>query len=352
MNLAKNKVVFEDCKKSCTEIECFSVLDHKSILVTGGTGFMGKWIAEMVSYLNESGQYNIKLYLLGRDISKFKEEVPHLAEKSFVTLMEQDVRYVHDLPTEIHYIIHAAGSPDNREHVSHPLKTIETFYKGTQSVLDAASRLPDLRKIVHLSSHQVYGRNDDEKLIDENFAGIVEPQTVSNCYAESKRISETLCSYYRNYLKLPILILRPFAFIGPYQGLEKPWAINNFIRDGILGGPIRILGNGLTERSYLYGSDMAFWILKSLIEGKVGENYNLGSNHPISLNDLAVKIQHQMDSRIEILSKSSQGTYANVSRLVPNTDKIIKDLNVVETFAIDAAIDRTILWNKLNKNNS
>lgn len=351
MKLAKNKVVFEDCKKSCTQIECFSILDNQSILVSGGTGFMGKWIAEMVSYINETGKYNIKLYLLGRDISKFKEEVPHLADKPFVSLIEHDVRYLHNLPSDVNYIIHAAGTPDNREHVSHPLKTIETFYKGTQSVLDAATRLPDLRKIVHLSSHQIYGRNDNEKLINENFAGILEPITVSNCYAESKRISETLCSYYRNYLKLPILILRPFAFIGPYQDLEKPWAINNFIRDGLLGGPIRILGNGLTERSYLYASDMAFWILKSLIDGKVGENYNLGSNHSISLNNLAIKIQHQMDSKIEILSKSSKESYTNLSRLVPNTNRIAKDLNVIETFDIEGAIDRTILWNKLNKNN-
>jgi len=351
MNLPCNKVIFEDCKKSCTEIECFSILDSQSIFVSGGTGFMGKWIAEMVSYINETGKYNIKLYLLGRDISKFKDEVPHLAEKPFVRLIEQDVRYLHNVPNDVNYIIHAAGTPDNREHVSHPLKTIETFYKGTQSVLDAATRLPDLRKIVHLSSHQVYGRNDTENLINENFTGTLEPITVSNSYAESKRISETLCSYYRNYLKLPILILRPFAFIGPYQNLEKPWAINNFIRDGLLGGPIRILGNGLTERSYLYASDMAFWILKALIDGKVGENYNLGSNHSISLNDLAIKIQSQIDSKIEILSKSSKEIYTNLSKLVPNTNRLTKDLNVVETFDIGNAIDRTILWNKLLRNN-
>jgi nucleoside-diphosphate-sugar epimerase len=351
MNLTCNKVIFEDCKKSCTDIECFSILDNQSIFVSGGTGFMGKWITEMVSYINETGKYNIKLYLLGRDISKFKDEVPHLAEKPFVSLIEQDVRYLHNVPSDVNYIIHAAGTPDNREHVSHPLKTIETFYKGTQSVLDAATRLPDLRKIVHISSHQVYGRNDTENLINENFTGILEPITVSNSYAESKRISETLCSYYRNYLKLPILILRPFAFIGPYQNLEKPWAINNFIRDGLLGGPIRILGNGLTERSYLYASDMAFWILKALIDGKVGENYNLGSNHSISLNDLAIKIQSQIDSKIEILSKSSKEIYTNLSKLVPNTNRLTKDLNVVETFDIGNAIDRTILWNKLHRNN-
>lgn len=350
MSLAKNKIVFEDCKASCVEIESFSILDNQSILVTGGTGFVGKWIAEMVSYINFTSNLNIKLYLLGRDIVKFKDEVPHLAEKSFINFIEQDVRYLHDLPIDLNYIIHAAGSPDNREHVSDPLKTIETFYKGTQSLLDAASRIQDLKKIVHLSSHQVYGKNETEQLISENSFGPFEALNIANCYAESKRIAETLCSYYKNNLRLPIIILRPFAFIGPYQDIEKPWAINSFIRDAILGGPIRILGNGLTERSYLYASDMVYCILKSLIDGKIGEIYNLGSSTPISLNELAIKIQNQSGSKMEILTRSSKD-YISVSKLVPNTDKIKKELNFKEVFTIDEAINRTILWNQLKRNN-
>lgn len=350
MSLAKNKIVFEDCKTSCVEIESFSILDNQSILITGGTGFVGKWIAEMVSYINAESNVNIKLYLLGRDIVKFKEEVPHLAEKSFINFIEQDVRYLHDLPNDLNYIIHAAGSPDNREHVSDPLKTIETFYKGTQSLLDAASRIQDLKKIVHLSSHQVYGKNETEQLISENSFGPFEALNIANCYAESKRIAETLCSYYKNNLRLPIIILRPFAFIGPYQDIEKPWAINSFIRDAILGGPIRIVGNGLTERSYLYASDMAYCILKSLIDGKIGEIYNLGSSTPISLNELAIKIQNQSGSKMEILSRSSKD-YFSVSKLVPNTDKIKKELHFKEVFTIDEAINRTILWNQLKRNN-
>jgi dTDP-glucose 4,6-dehydratase len=349
MSSAKNKIVFDDCKKSCVEIECFSVLNGKSILVSGGTGFIGKWISEMVSYINYTSNLNIKLYLLGRNIVKFKEEVPHLAEKSFINLIEQDVRYLHDLPSDVNYVIHAAGSPDSREHVSDPLKTIETFYKGTQSLLDSASRIQDLIKIVHLSSHQVYGKNETEQLLTENSFGSFEALNVSNCYAESKRIAETLCSYFKNNLRLPIIILRPFAFIGPYQDIEKPWAINSFIRDAILGGPIRILGNGMTERSYLYASDMAYCILKSLIDGKIGEIYNLGSNTPISLNDLAFKIKNHSPSEIEVLSKSSKENYLSVSKLVPNTDKINKEFNFKEIFTIDEAISRTILWNKLLK---
>ena len=202
---------------------------------------------------------------------------------------------------------------------------------------------------MHLSSHQVYGKNETKQLLTENSFGSFEALNVSNCYAESKRIAETLCSYYKNNLRLPIIILRPFAFIGPYQDIEKPWAINSFIRDAILGGPIRILGNGMTERSYLYASDMAYCILKSLIDGKIGEIYNLGSNIPISLNDLAFKIKNHSPSEIEVLSKSSKENYLSVSKLVPNTDKINKEFNFKEIFTIDEAISRTILWNKLLK---
>lgn len=346
---AITNLTFDDCKRSCTDTKSFSGLKDQTILVAGGTGFMGKWIAEMVSYINETEHFNITLHLLGRDARKFKEEVPHLSSKPFIHLIEQDVRNIHDLPPEVNYIINAAGTPDNREHVSQPLRTIETFYKGTQGILDAATRLGDLKKIVHISSHLVYGKNESEELIRESFSGKMEANTVNHVYGEAKRVAETLCSIYRSNFKLPVLILRPFAFIGPYQGLEKPWAINNFIRDGILGGPIRILGNGLTVRSYLYGSDMAYWILMSLIKGQIGESYNLGSNEGISLNDLALKIAGAMTNGIEILSKSSKENYTDFSKLVPDTSKIVNALEVEQTYDLDAALKRTIVWNQLNR---
>ncbi|HEY0245521.1 MAG TPA: NAD-dependent epimerase/dehydratase family protein [Mucilaginibacter sp.] len=348
---ASHNLIRQDCQNSCANPEVFSVLKNQTILVTGGTGFMGKWLTEMVAYINETQHYNIRLYLLGRDLQRFKEEVPHLAAKTFVRLIEQDVKNVHDLPQDINYIFHAAGSPDNREHVSQPLRTVETFYKGTQAVLDAASHLPDLKKFIHISSHQVYGTNELGTEMSETFAGKVDLAGINSIYAESKRVSETLCAIYRNQFKLPIVILRPFAFVGPYHNLEKPWAVNNFIRDGILGGPIRIIGNGLTLRSYLYASDMAYWMLKTLVNGQIGEKYNLGSKHSISLNDLAAKIKLLLnsDSDIEILSKSSKENYTNFSIMVPDTTRIMRHLGVKEMVTIDEALTKTIFWNQLNR---
>jgi len=347
MTAATHKLIFQDCEISCKNADVFSALNGQTILITGGTGFMGKWLTEMVNYVNETQGYNIKLYILGRDIEKFKTEMPHLAAKGFIRFIEQDVKNVHDLPQDINYIIHAAGSPDNRDHVSLPIRTVETFFKGTQAILDAASRLPALNKILHVSSHQVYGKNDHGTLMDEKFSGNVELNNINNVYGESKRIAETLCYIYRHQFKLPILIVRPFAFIGPYHDLEKPWAINNFIRDGILGGPIRILGNGSTIRSYLYASDMAYWILKTLVKGQPGENYNVGSKEAISLDTLANKVKASLGNNVEILSKSSKESYSNISKLVPDTSKITRHIGVEECFTIEEAIKRTIVWNQL-----
>ncbi|MCW3108415.1 MAG: hypothetical protein JWQ09_2921, partial [Segetibacter sp.] len=318
----------KDCEMSFNaNSTALTQLQNQVILITGGTGFMGKWLAELVSFLNERHDYNIKLFLLAEDIDKFKEEVPHLSNKSFIELIEQDIKNVAELNSEISFVIHAAGSPDNRDHSTQPIKTIDTIYKGTQAILEACVRLPNLQKFVFISSNYVYGKIEQNKNISENDFGPLQCNSVTAAYAEAKRLAETICTVYRNQRRLPIVIIRPFAFIGPYQNIEKPWAINNFIRDGLLGGPIRILGNENTIRSYLYGSDLACWLLNLLISGKVGKAYNLGSEEAISIKDLAEKIVSLFDNNLNIVIKSSKEFSNAPSIAVPNISLLKKDVD-------------------------
>jgi nucleoside-diphosphate-sugar epimerase len=337
-----------DCQKSLYNYkDSLGVLRDKSILITGGTGFMGKWIAEAVLLLNQEHNFNIKLYILARNVLDYKDEVPHLAKQSFITLLEQDVRNVSNLPDNINFVIHAAGSPDNRKHTTNPLKTIDTIYKGTHAVLDACLRLPVLNKIVHISSNSVYGHIADHvDKINESQIGELDCNSVNAAYSEGKRLSETVCAIYRNQQKLPIVIVRPFAFIGPYQGLEKPWAINNFIRDGILGGPIRILGNEKTVRSYLYGSDMAFWLLKTLAIGKNGATYNIGGEEPVSLKALAAKVTSNFSQKIDILVRYSKQHPSQPSVSIPDIETIKTELKVIQVFDFDSSLKKTIEWYK------
>ena len=336
-----------DCRQSLTGyIPSLDCLRGQSILVTGGTGFIGKWITEVVSVLNDEEGFDIKLYLLARDMEDYRAEVPHLAALKYVTLIEQDIRNISVLPEDVRWIINAAGSPDNRTHVSNPLKTIETFYKGTQALLDACLRLPGLNKFVHLSSNTIYGHpvTTSEKGIKENEIGVSDSNTVNAAYSEAKRMAETVCAIYRNQQKLPVVITRPFSFIGPYQNLEKPWAINNFIRDSILNGPIRILGNENTVRSYLYGSDVACWLLMALAKGKTAATYNIGGDEAISLKDLTGKITANFHNKIDVLVKYSKAYPAQSSISIPDTSAIKKDIGVKQQISFDAALKKTIEW--------
>ncbi|MFN5849809.1 MAG: NAD-dependent epimerase/dehydratase family protein [Chitinophagales bacterium] len=339
-------LIQKDCEKSCADISSLNSLRNQSILITGGTGFVGKWIAEMICYLNEKENFNIKLYLLSRNVELFKTEVPHLAKKSYVNLIEQDVRNIYEIPNDIQWVVNAAGSPDSKEHSSQPIKTIETFTKGTTSLFESCFRLPDLKKIVHLSSHQVYGKINSEKPIDEKQFGSLDAYNLNSIYAESKRLTETYCAIYRNQYRMPIIIARPFAFIGPYQSLNKHWAVNSFIRDGLFGDSIRILGDGNTVRSYLYGSDMAYWILSMLSNGISGECYNLGSSERINLIELANKIVNLLNRNIKINSKSSKESYDNTSIIVPDLSKVFNQLKIEVNIDIDFALMRTIQSNK------
>ena len=95
-----------------------------------------------------------------------------------------------------------------------------------------------------------------EPIAEKSFEGF-DPSAFPAAYAEAKRYGESLCTLFRNQFRLPIVNVRPFSFVGPYQSLDAPWAINNFIRDVVMRQPIRIQGDGTAVRSYMYGADMA-----------------------------------------------------------------------------------------------
>lgn len=310
---------------------------------------MGTWLVEMVTFLNDIYSFNTKLILLSDRATNFSAKAPHLAMRKDVELVERDIRNLIEIPEEVTYIIHAAANPDNRMHASDPLKTMDVISRGTDAVLNAALRLPNLKKSLNISSGLIYGYQPLElDAIAENFRGGPDCGSVASVYVEAKRFAETLCSAYRSQYKLAIITARPFAFIGPYQFLDKPWAINNFIRDSLMGGPIRILGDGETVRSYMYPSDMAFWLLRILVDGTSGLAYNVGSPHGMTLQQLAEKITGNFPIQPKIISRVAIDSDLNRSRLVPDVTLAQKNLGLNLTIDIDDAIRRTLLWYREN----
>ena len=343
------ELIEADCDQMLSEsYGLLKSLQNQHILITGGTGFVGTWIAELIVYLNKNYNFNTKLTLLARNADAVLIKPTSLGRQKNVILKSKDLRNIIDLDSDINYIIHSAANPDNREHSTNPLRVIDTIVHGTSALFEKSTRLGSLSKILNISSGLVYGNQPQElDSITESYLGKVDCSQISSVYAESKRMGETICAAYRSQHRLEIVNARPFAFIGPYQLIEKPWAINNFIRDSLMGGPIRILGDGGTTRSYMYGSEMAYWMLRILVSGKSGHNYNVGSPHSISLKDLATKVSNNFSPSPAILSRNVEESESIHSKFIPNVDVVKKELGLDLKIGIDQALRKTIEWNKL-----
>lgn len=343
-----NKIVREDCETALAgKTDLLAALRNETVCVTGGTGFFGAWLAEMTACLNDVHNFGCRLILLARRPDIFQNKAPHLAKRKDITVIGQDARLLIELPPKTTFLIHAAGSPDSRQHASDPLQTIDTIVNGAKAALEAATRLPALQKIIMVSSGLIYGNQPWEMPgIPENFRGSVDCAAGSAAYVEAKRMAETLAAAFRSQHRLPIVNVRPFAFIGPYQLMDRPWAINNFIRDSLRGGPIRILGDGASVRSYMYPSDLAFWLLRILAAGVPGHSYNLGSPDGITLKELAEKIAACFPKPINIEFRFLSNEVARRSRLVPDITFARETLGLAIGVDLATAIRRTIRWNQ------
>ena len=334
-----------DCESAATDVRVLEPLRGQRLLVTGGTGFMGSWIAEMATWLNDAHGFGIDLLLLAPSASAFGERAPHLASRADVTLIEEDVRNITGLPSGVTYVIHAAGTPDNRVHVTDPLRTMSTIANGTSAMLRAAADSQTLRKMLNVSSGLVYGAQPlDMAGMPETHAGGPSPDSISSIYAEAKRYAEAEAAAWRSQSKLPVVTARPFAFIGPYQGLDKPWAVNNFLRDALLGGPIRILGDADTVRSYMYPSDMANWLLAILVAGVPGTAYNVGSPDEITLGALAERIAASFPTPPAVECRPLGEP--RINRFVPDVSRATSTLGLTVSVGLDRAIQRTVEWHR------
>jgi dTDP-glucose 4,6-dehydratase len=140
-----------------------------------------------------------------------------------------------------------------------------------------------------------------------------------------------------------VTIARCFAFVGAHLPLDAHFAIGNFIRDGLAGGPIRVRGDGSPVRSYLYAADLAVWLLTLAVRGRAGEAYNVGSEREITIAQLAARVAAELDPRIAVEIRAN-GEASRADRYVPSTRKIREELGVQETVDLGDAIRRTAAW--------
>jgi nucleoside-diphosphate-sugar epimerase len=344
MAIEQTRFIAEDCERVYAQSGGnLEGLANSTLLVTGGAGFLGSWISELIHYMNCARNMGIRVYLLDRDRERYAARLPHTLASGTVEFIRCDVRSVTDLPRDVNFVIHGAATPDTRFHSSNPVDTMTTIADGTAAVLRAANRVSNLIKFVNISSSSVYSQRNSSK-ISETGEGLPLGLQVCNAYSEAKRYGEVLCSAARSEARIPVVTLRPFTFCGAYQELDSPWALNNFISDAMHNRSIRILGDGKTVRSYMYGADFAVWVLVMMLSAKSGQIFNVGSDKALTLEEIAHKVSaHFQPAPNVLLNTSLTGAVVNTT-LVPDTEAAFAAFGLRQFTDIDAAIRRTIQW--------
>lgn len=344
-----NDSIFSEVRQDCllasaSQPAIRAELARQHIAVTGGTGFLGTWIAETIAALNDEYKLGISLDLFARNITDWQHKYPHLAQRSDICLRQQDVRSPFELARSTSYVIHAAGIPNNRVHASDPLRVHQTSIAGLNNVLDAAAQLENLRRFVNVSSCLVAGNPQAPGPLAEGDCFPITAGQLHHVYVDAKRAAESLAAIYRSQFRLPISTVRPFTLTGAYQELDRPWAINNFMRDALTGCDIRIHGDGTARRSYLYGSDAAWWTLAALVAGADGEVYNLGSANAVSHIELAKMIGERPSSPLRCVLNTLPGKQLKQDDLYPDTGFVERRLGITQTCRLEQIVDKTYRW--------
>ena len=316
------------------------------IFITGGTGFLGCWLLESFAWANDKLDLGADVLVLTRDVNLLKKKALHLTTRPSIHFHHGDVRSFEYPEGEFSHIIHAATATSAKLNDEDPLLMFDTIVEGTRRVLDFAVQC-DAKKILLTSSGAVYGKQPpDITHIPEEYMGGPDTMDPRSAYAEGKRVSEFLCAVYSAKHGIECKIARCFSFTGPYSSLDIHYAIGNFIRDALNGGPIMVKGDGTPYRSYMYASDLAIWLWTILFRGKNCRPYNVGSNQAITISDLSSLVASQFCPSPAIEVDSGPTYSITRGRFVPSLQRVIANFCVPPTIDLEQAIRRTSDWHR------
>jgi len=297
----------------------------------------------LLSYFSENNPGLQKVILLSRHPEKLDDVFKRKNFPFEIDYIAHDIQESVKFQEPVDYIIHAAAESSTSVGVNNPMLMRDVVVEGTKNVLEYA-RQQKVKRMLFISSGAVYGKQpSDLSHIPEDYAGAPESLNPLNAYGCAKRQAENLCTLYNHRYSVDFVVARCFAFVGPYLPLNAHFAIGNFIRDGLSGGPIIVKGDGSTIRSYLYADDLAEWLWTILMKGKTGQAYNVGSDEAITIVDLAHLVSSSFDSKPEVFIKGKLAS--EVNRYVPDIGKVKNELGVLVRTALLYGINKTITFN-------
>ena len=318
----------------------------KTILLTGGRGFLGRYFTEVFIHLNETVlEKPAKLVILDNLITAGKEGMT-VPDFDNVTFIEHNVIEPFEWDKPLDYVIHAAGIASPYYYRAYPLEALDVAISGTRHMLNLAN--DHGAHFTFFSSSEIYGDPDIKHVpMAESYRGNVSCQGPRACYDESKRVGETLCYIYHNYQGTKTNTIRPFNVFGP--GMEKTdyRVLPNFANRIKEDLPLQIYGNGNQTRTFCYINDAIVGFFLVILNGVPGEAYNIGNPNPeISIIDLVRKIEAVLGKSIKYDIVEYPDSYPSdePNRRAPDIKKAIVQLEFQALVQLDEGLKRFLGW--------
>ena len=311
-------------------------------LITGGAGFIGSHLAEIL--LRQGHEVSIIDNLSTGSI----DNISHLKgtpgfRYNIETITNEPV--LAELIDQSDVVFHLAAAVGVKLIVEEPVHTIETNVHGTEVVLKHANKKKKL--VVVASTSEVYGKSTNVPFRED--ADLVMGATAKHrwAYACSKAIDEFLALAYYKEKKLPVIIVRLFNTVGPQQTGQYGMVLPTFVRQALAGQPITVYGDGTQSRSFTYVGDVVDALTRLIDQPKaVGEVFNIGSREEIAIRELAEKVRASARSQSPIVlvpyDEAYESGFEDMPRRVPDISKIERAIGYRPRVVLDDIITTVI----------
>lgn len=348
-----NEIYIEDLKNALEACEGIETLKNKKVLVTGSNGLIGRFIIDLIMYLNDMQDYNITVIANSRSMDKLTSQFADYIDNDNFKYYIGDINNQIEYDGKVDFIINCASNTHPFQYATDPIGTIMTNIQGTYNILEFASRIK-AKKTIFLSSVEIYGENiNNVDRFKENEMGYIDCNSLRAGYNEGKRAGEALCQAFIENKKIDVTIVRLPRIFGPTVKKDDTKAMSQFINKAIAGEDIVLKSEGNQYFSYLYVADAVSGILRTLVAGKNGEVYNLGNiESDVRLKDLAKIIADIAGTKVifDLPSETEKKGYSKATIARLDYSKIENELGWKPKYSIREGLNRTIaLLKKDNK---
>ena len=308
----------------------------RSVLVTGGAGFIGSHLCELLL------AQGWEVFVLDDLSTGAEQNVAHLREDPGFHLIVDSVlksSVVNELVHRCDVVFHLAAAVGVRLIVEEPVHTLVTNIQGTENVLDHCNRFG--KRVLIASTSEVYGDRREPEALDEESRRIYGPTTARRwAYAESKALDEFLALAYHQERGLDCVIARLFNTVGPRQSGQYGMVIPRFVSAALAGRPLEIHGDGTQTRCFCHVQD-TIRALSGLMDSDrtAGKIFNVGSTERVTINELAQRVLMLTSSSSETVPLPYDEVYGqgieDMLHRQPSIDKISQAIGWQPTRSLD-----------------